>query len=136
MTRFRVSSLICEMKLLLDTHAILWLLNGDERVPEWLQAVAAERDHELMVSDVSLWEVAIKSSLGRLEVPEDLPEHLDAAGIVELPVKRSHVWKVKDLEFHHRDPFDRLLVAQALEENLTLVSRDRDLAAYGVSLRW
>lgn len=124
------------MKLLLDTHAILWLLNGDERVPEWLQIVVADSDHELIVSDASLWEIAIKSSLGRLEVPEELFEHLDAAGIVGLAIKRSHLWKVRDLEFHHNDPFDRLLVAQALEENMTLVSRDRDLAAYGVSLRW
>lgn len=124
------------MKLLLDTHVVLWLLNGDERVPEWLQIVAAGRDHELIVSDVSLWEIAIKSSLGRLDVPDDLPEHLDAVGIIELTIKRSHLWKVRDLEFHHSDPFDRLLVAQALQEDMTLVSRDRDLAAYGVSLRW
>ncbi len=124
------------MKLLLDTHAVLWLLNGDERVPEWLRIVATEYDHELIVSDVSLWEIAIKSSLGRLDVPDDLPSHLDAAGITELTIKRSHLWKVRDLEFHHRDPFDRLLVTQALQEDMTLVSRDRHLAAYGVSLRW
>jgi len=125
------------MKLLLDTHAVLWLLNGDERVPGWLRSIAVERSlNELFVSDVSLWEIAIKSSLGRLEVPDDLPEHLDAAGINELSIKRSHLWKVRSLEFHHNDPFDRLLVAQTLLEDMTLVSRDRDLAAYGVSLRW
>ncbi|MGA7436324.1 MAG: type II toxin-antitoxin system VapC family toxin [Solirubrobacterales bacterium] len=124
------------MKLLLDTHAILWLLDGDGRIPEWLRIATTERNHELIVSDVSLWEIAIKSSLGRLDVPDDLPEHLDAAGIEQLAIERSHLWKVRDLEFHHKDPFDRLLVAQALEEDMTLVSRDRDLAAYGVSLRW
>lgn len=124
------------MKLLLDTYAILWLLDGDGRIPEWLRIATTERNHELIVSDVSLWEIAIKSSLGRLDVPDDLPEHLDAAGIEQLAIERSHLWKVRDLEFHHKDPFDRLLVAQALEEDMTLVSRDRDLAAYGVSLRW
>ena len=86
--------------------------------------------------DVSLWEIAIKSSLGRLDVPDDLPEHLEAAGLSPLPIKRSHLWKVRRLEFHHNDPFDRLLVAQTLLEDMTLVSRDRDLAAYGMSLRW
>ncbi|MCO5315590.1 MAG: type II toxin-antitoxin system VapC family toxin [Solirubrobacterales bacterium] len=124
------------MRLLLDTQVILWLLDGDERVPEWLRTIAAERNHALHVSDVSIWEIAIKSSLDRLEVPADLPEHLGAAGLLELPIRRSHLWKIRELEFHHRDPFDRLLVAQALEENLTLVSRDRGLAAYGVALRW
>ena len=136
MIPFRDSTPIREMKLLLDTHAVLWLLNGDERVPEWLRIVTKECDHELIVSDVSLWEIAIKSSLGRLDVPDDLPSHLDAAGITELTIKRSHLWKVRDLEFHHSDPFDRLLVTQALQEDMTLVSRDRHLAAYGVSLRW
>lgn len=136
MIRSRDSSLINEMKLLLNTHAILWLLGGDERVPEWLQVVATERDQELIVSDASIWEIAIKSSLGRLEVPDNLPKHLDAAGITGLTIKRNHLWRVRELELHHKDPFDRLLVAQALEESLTLVSQDRELAAYGVSLRW
>jgi PIN domain nuclease of toxin-antitoxin system len=124
------------MNLLLDTHAVLWLLSGDDRVPEWLRSIATQSDHGLIVSDVSLWEIAIKKSLGRLEVPDDLPEHLDAAGLGRLAIKRSHVWKVRELDFHHKDPFDRLLVAQALEEDVTMVSSDRDLAAYGVSLRW
>lgn len=134
--RSRGSSHTGEVKLLLDTHAILWLLTGDGRVPGWLRAVAADQEHGLHVSDASIWEIAIKSSLGRLDVPEDLPDHLDASGITGVPIRRSHLWKVRDLEFHHRDPFDRLLVAQALEENLTLVSRDRSLADYGVALRW
>ncbi len=136
MSRFRDSSHSSEMKLLLDTHAVLWLLGGDARLPEWLQGVAAEPDPGLTVSDVSIWEIAIKSSLGRLEVPDDLPQHLEASGINELPIKRSHLWKVRSLEFHHNDPFDRLLVAQALLEDMTLVSKDRHLAAYGMSLRW
>lgn len=124
------------MNLLLDTHAILWLLAGDERVPGWLRAKATERDSGLHVSDVSIWEVAIKSSLGRLDVPDDLPERIDEVGIARLPIKRSDLWSVRDLELRHLDPFDRLLVTQALGEAMTLVSRDRDLAEYGVALRW
>jgi len=137
MIRFRGSSRSSELNLLLDTHALLWLLDGDERVPDWLRSISEDNaSNHLIVSDVSLWEIAIKSSLGRLDVPDDLPEHLDATGMNGLSIKRSHLWKVRSLEFHHNDPFDRLLVAQALLEDLTLVSRDRDLAAYGVSLRW
>ena len=122
------------MNLLLDTHAVLWLLDGDDRVPPWLRTVSSESDHGLIVSDVSLWEIAIKTSLGRLEVPGDLPKHLDAAGLSGLAIKRSHIWRVRELDVHHKDPFDRLLVAQALEEDLTLVSSERDLSAYGISL--
>jgi PIN domain nuclease of toxin-antitoxin system len=124
------------MKLLLDTHVILWLLAGDDRVPEWLRAAAEESDDELLVSDVSLWEIAIKSSLGRIEVPDSLPEVIDQSGVSRLEIAQTHIWKVRDLEFHHRDPFDRLLVAQALVEGLTVVSRDRDLAAYEAATRW
>lgn len=125
-----------ELGFLLDTHAVLWLFAGDERVPEWLRNIAREQQSRLHVSDASIWEMAIKSSLGRLDVPEDFPERIDAAGIVDLPVRRAHVWRVRELPFHHGDPFDRLLVAQALEEDMALVTRDRSLGAYGVALRW
>ncbi len=123
------------MKLLLDTHAVLWLLAGDERVPAWLQE-SSDGGDELLVSDVSIWEVAIKRSLGRIEVPDDFPEQLDHLGLGRLEISSSHVWAVGDLEFHHRDPFDRLLVAQSILESLTLVSSDREFARYGISLRW
>lgn len=123
------------MKLLLDTHAVLWLLDGDERVPDWLRESRNGSD-ELLVSDVSIWEVAIKRSHGRIEVPGDFPEHLDQLGFGRLEISSSHVWAVGDLEFHHRDPFDRLLVAQAMLEGVTLVSSDREFARYGISLRW
>lgn len=124
------------MRLLLDTHAVLWLLAGDDRVPGWLRIAADEPDDELIVSDVSLWEIAIKASLGRVEVPDGLPQVIDQSDVTGLAIARSHIWKVRDLEFHHRDPFDRLLVAQALVEGLTVVSRDRELAAYGIATRW
>jgi PIN domain nuclease of toxin-antitoxin system len=124
------------LRLLLDTHAFLWLLAGDDRVPGWLRDAADDSDDELLVSDVSLWEVLIKASLGRVEVPEGLPQVIEQSDVTSLAIERSHIWRVRELDFHHRDPFDRLLVAQALVEGLTVVSRDRQLALYGVATRW
>jgi PIN domain nuclease of toxin-antitoxin system len=124
------------VKLLLDTHVVLWLLAGDDRVPEWLRTAEEDSDDELLVSDVSLWEIAIKSSLGRIEVPENLPEVIGRSGASRLRIEQAHIWRVRELDFHHQDPFDRLLIAQALVEGLTVVSRDRDLALYRVATRW
>lgn len=124
------------MKLLLDTHALLWLLAGDKRTPEWLRADGEGERRDLYVSDVSIWEIAIKSSLGRLDVPEDLPIIIEESGFQRLAIKTSHVWAVRELESIHGDPFDRLLVVQALEEGMTLVSSDRALGHYGVPTRW
>ena len=124
------------MKLLLDTHALLWLLAGDVRTPEWLRADGGGGRSNLFVSDVSIWEIAIKRSLGRLDVPEKLPTIVDESGFSQLAIKTSHVWAVRKLEPIHSDPFDRLLVAQALEEGMTLVSSDRALGRYGVPTRW
>jgi len=122
--------------MLLDTHAFLGLLEDDARLPAWLRAASEDHDDELVVSDISLLEIAIKSSLGRIDVPDDLPDVIDQSEVTRLEIARTHIWKVRDLKFHHRDPFDRLLVAQALVEGLTVVSRDRELALYGVATRW
>lgn len=124
------------MKLLLDTHALLWLLAGDQRTPEWLRGDGPGKRSELFVSDVSLWEIAIKSSLGRLDVPEDLPKVVESAGFGQLAIKTGHVWAVRGLEPIHSDPFDRLLIAQALGEGMTFATSDRELGRYGVPTRW
>jgi PIN domain nuclease of toxin-antitoxin system len=83
-----------------------------------------------------VWEIAIKRSLGKLEVPPELVDEIDDAGFSWLPVAAEHAWAVTELPFHHRDPFDRLLVAQALAERLPVVTRDPQLAGYGVETRW
>lgn len=125
------------MRLLLDTHLLLWWLGWPERVPAAArQAVsAAERVH---VSHASLWEMAIKRSLGKLAV--DLPalcRHVEADGFEWLPISADHLLAVAELPQHddHRDPFDRLLVAQALTEPLLLMSADAKLARYGAMVR-
>ena len=124
------------MKLLLDTHAALWWLSGDERfgraASEWL----SDETNQVLLSAAVVWEVAIKRSLGKLQAPGDLAPTLLAAGALPLPITLDHAAAVEKLPWHHRDPFDRMLVAQASIEDATLVSHDESLQAYGVALVW
>jgi PIN domain nuclease of toxin-antitoxin system len=126
------------MRLLLDTHSFLWWVADDERLP------ARARDSiaggEVLFSAASGWELAIKSSLGRIEVPRRIGQwvsrQISVNGFEVLPVHLRHAWRVAELPDHHRDPFDRMLVAQAMEEGLALVSGDRRLSAYDVEIVW
>lgn len=121
------------MRLLLDTHVVLWAVLDDARL--WPAArreiMAAEA---LFISAASVWEVAIKSGLGKLSVPTDLFDRAQAAGAMPLPITWAHAQAVRDLPPHHADPFDRLLIAQAICEGLTLVSVDRMVRGYDVPL--
>lgn len=124
------------MTLLLDTHTLLWWLTGDRKLSK--PARAAIRSEGCLVSAVSLWEIAIKRSLGRLdadttEVFEDVRL---SDGFTWLPVKPQHVLPVMQLPNHRKDPFDRLLVCQAMYERATLVSRDPALRLYDVKVLW
>lgn len=125
---------------LLDTHAFLWLAAGDHRVPEPLRARLARPEHALWLSAASVWEMAIKKSLGKLSLELPLSQLLTAqcsamrVGILDIGAR--HALAVEDLELHHRDPFDRLLVAQALVEGLDLVSRDEAFDRYPLSRVW
>ncbi len=121
------------MNLLLDTHAVLWWLAGaplDERA----EGVIRDPATPAMVSAASVWEAAIKTSLGKLRAPEPFAEAVLTAGFEALPVTFEHAQRVRDLPHHHRDPFDRMLVAQAQLESLTIVTRDPIFEAYGVPL--
>lgn len=108
------------------------MIDGDDRVPAWLRDV----DAEIRVSRASIWEIAIKSSLGRLDVADDLPEQLDSFGVNWLEIEPGHVWAVRSLPHHHGDPFDRLLIAQALGEGLIVATNDSKFSEYGVPVRW
>ncbi|HOM12993.1 MAG TPA: type II toxin-antitoxin system VapC family toxin [Rubrivivax sp.] len=127
------------MKLLLDTHALLWWLLDDADLPATARRAIA-RAEVVRVSAASIWEVAIKQRLGKL--PElalavaELPALVRQSGFLPLPVDERHAAAVASLPLRHRDPFDHLLIAQAQIEGLTLVSRDAQLADYGVALRW
>ena len=124
------------MRLLVDTHAVLWWLGNDSRLPAAARSLIAEPENELLVSIASLWEIAIKRKLGKLEVRDDLPEVILREGFRWLPISPAHAWAVRDLDLHHRDPFDRVLVAQATLEGVPVISTDARLTAYGIDVRW
>ena len=128
------------MKLLLDTHAFLWWVGASRELSRKARSAVGSGRNECFVSMASAWEIAIKVSLGSLRVEgaldRFLPEQLAANGFQPLPVDLKHAARVAALPFQHRDPFDRLLVAQALEEELAVVTADPVFARYGVKRVW
>jgi PIN domain nuclease of toxin-antitoxin system len=122
------------LRLLLDTHTLLWTLVAPDRLSKnAAQAIAAE-ESEVFVSIVSPWEMAIAKARGRMDPPDNLEAQLEARRFALLPVSLHHTHVVETLPHHHRDPFDRMLVAQAQVEGLTIVTVDRLLRRYPVSL--
>lgn len=120
------------MRCLLDTHVLLWLLAAPERVPEPVRTVLADRENTLLISAVSALEIATKIRIGKLDAPyllPTLPRRIDDLGGTALPISVDHALLAGSLQWEHRDPFDRLLVAQATVENATLVTVDVALAA-------
>jgi PIN domain nuclease of toxin-antitoxin system len=125
------------VSLLLDTNVLIWVLLQHQRLRQ--DAVAAMAAADLRyASAASVWEIAIKVGLGKLDLPRNvaawLPRELYESGMTPLPITADHAARVEALPLHHRDPFDRLLIAQALTENLTVVTADTRFAAYGVRL--
>lgn len=121
---------------LLDTHPLLWTLAADDRLATWLSRDIEQDPTRFAVSDVSLWEIAIKRSTGKLCTPDDLPQIVAELGFHQVSITRTQVWAVRDLPFHHHDPFDRLLVAQARDLGLPIVTADDALSAYDVAVLW
>lgn len=123
------------MRLLLDTHALIWWLTDDERLGPKERDAIADSETIVHVSAANLWEISIKASLGRIEVDADeLTARLEENAFVELPISWSHAVRAGSLPRHHDDPFDRMLIAQAQEEQLILVSYDGAFADYDVEL--
>lgn len=124
-------------RVLLDTNVVVWLLLGDRAaVTEDARRVLLDERNEIAVSAVSVWEIAIKRSLGKLVIEDGWAKALGRLGFNPMPVTAEHAERVEDLPWHHRDPFDRLLLAQASLEACTLVSADQRFADYGVELVW
>lgn len=127
------------MTLLVDTHAFLWFMTGDGRLSAAARQVMEDASAGWCLSAASVWEMAIKSSLGRLTLPAAATEYIAGkvqAGLVVLPVEWSHAAAVERLPHHHDDPFDRLIIAQAQAEGLSLVTRDVLFRDYGVRVIW
>jgi PIN domain nuclease of toxin-antitoxin system len=126
------------VKLLLDTHVVLWAASSPDELSPEARELIEDGAQDALVSVVSAWEIAIKQSLGKLELPSPaeqwVPEVLRRSGFELAEVGLAAALKVRGLPWHHRDPFDRLLVAQAIEEGYMLVTRGELLGAYGVPL--
>ena len=124
------------MNVLLDTHVMLWWFLDSARLHKKTRALLSDPEIDVFVSPVSAWEVAIKSALGRLDLPGSpshyLPERIRRAGLTELPITIQHALGVESLPMHHADPFDRLLIAQAQSESLAIVTADPIFAKYDV----
>lgn len=121
------------MSLLLDTHVLLWWLSKHPTLKDDAKQAIALPDQLIFVSAASAWEISIKKTLGKLSAPDDLSDVLQANHFQELAITIEHVQAVGSLAVHHQDPFDRILVAQAICESLTIVTRDSKIALYPVS---
>ncbi len=127
------------MRYLLDTHAFLWFVSGDDRLSRKARFAMEKDDAELVLSAASVWEMAIKSSLGRLTLADSLERYIAekvAEGFRILPIEWLHAAAVEKLPSHHRDPFDRLLIAQAIAEELVVLTSDPLFRSYGVKVFW
>lgn len=122
------------MNLLLDTHALLWWLDDNQTLSVEARDAIADGRNMVFVSAVVIWEIRIKQALGKLQLPPDFREILDGQAFDELSLTVDHAHRLAELPPHHRDPFDRMLVAQALAERLTIVTRDPDIARYPVRI--
>jgi PIN domain nuclease of toxin-antitoxin system len=128
------------VKLLLDTHAFLWFIGGSSELSSYTKGLIESEENERYLSVASLWEMAIKVSIGKLDVP--LPftrlvrQHVTGNAIEVLSMEPEHLDEQRSLSFHHRDPFDRLIIAQAIQEEMPVVSRDNAFSDYQVQVLW
>lgn len=124
----------------MDTHAFLWFIAGDSNLSEQAKTFIEDDSNEKIVSMASMWEMAIKISIGRLKVSEPfeslIPRHIQINGFELLPIQFEHISMVSSLPFHHRDPFDRLLVSQCIVEKCAIISRDIAFDSYQIKRIW
>ena len=125
------------MRLLIDTHILIWFLEGNKSLSKSRRQIIANPQNEIFVSIASLWEMAIKISLGKLTLAKSLADVIKQIGVEDielLPISPEHTLQVSTLPFHHRDPFDRIIIAQSQIENLAVMTDDKDFADYGVKI--
>lgn len=124
------------MNLLLDTQAFLWFESGDQRMTLVARQAILNPDNIKFISMASFWEVTIKNSLGKLELHIPFDDLLNLTGYSHLHISGEHLKLLRSLPFHHRDPFDRMLISQALHENLIIISADKQFDLYGIKRIW
>ncbi len=124
------------MRLLLDTHTLIWALEDSDQLSRTARELIVDLDNQILVSATSAIEIAIKRSMRKLEAPDDLLSAIEGAGFVPITIDFATAERLATLPFHHRDPFDRLLVAQCLSEGVPIVTRDPVFQAYPVTTLW
>ena len=128
------------MKILLDTHALLWLITDNRQLSKTAKEIFLDQKNRLFFSITSLWEICIKMSLGKISLKngwlKTIQDEMKANAVNWLPVEIEHCAKLTKLPFHHRDPFDRMLIAQAIVEDMLLLSRDTRLSDYEITRVW
>ena len=125
------------MQLLLDTHPFIWFINGDSELPKKSRKLIADSENECFLSIASIWEIAIKTSLNRLELQssfDKITDFLSENDIAILPIKFNHLQTLLRLEHYHKDPFDRIILSPSITENFSLISKDREFGDYQVAL--
>ena len=126
-------------RYLLDTHTAMWYFNGDKALSKTAREIILKLSNQIHLSIISVWELAIKINLGKLDFTGRSDRFVNLSetdGFTILPIKTSHLTVLESLPLHHRDPFDRLLIATALDEQMSLISADRNIAQYDVPLIW
>jgi PIN domain nuclease of toxin-antitoxin system len=140
MSRWKILKNICSMKLLLDTHTFIWFCEDDANLPGRVKLMIEDAENEIYLSTASLWEITIKQQLKKLELNRTLDEilkYLPKHGIQYLDIKPAHLLRLSPLNFIHKDPFDRMLIAQALAEEMVLLTKDENIWQYPlVKLQW
>ena len=127
------------MNLLLDTHAVIWFLNGDPQLSKTASFLISDLASVRFVSMATIWEIAIKIKTGKLDIGfpiNDLMDKLLLNGMIVLPIEFRHVLQTNNLDLHHRDPFDRMIIAQSITEDLTIISKDKNFSLYPIKLLW
>ena len=127
------------MDLLLDTHALIWFLNGDKKLSQKAKNLIEDPNNSKVVSIASIWEIAIKLSLGKFKFKKGFKYFLELVeenGFEILPISFDHTMIVSTLEFLHRDPFDRIIIAQCKIENMILITKDENIKQYKVEITW
>lgn len=127
------------MKLLLDTHTAIWFVTDSEFLPEFSKKLIQNADNECYISTATLWEIGIKHSLGKLKLKAELKKIFELffdSGLSLMPITPDHILTNATLSFHHRDPFDRLIIAQAKREGYSIISKDQEFNNYDINVLW
>lgn len=127
------------MNFLIDTHALIWFITDNDKLPVEAKTLIENKNNKCFVSIATFWEIGIKNSIGRLDLNSDLKtifQIIDETGFETLPITVNHILKNANLDFHHQDPFDRIIIAQSITEKMTIISKDRLFKNYNVPIVW